>query len=334
MGFAPAGFNVEDDRRRIDMMTFKGRTKRTAVVMGALTLALWLTATGGALAATTVAFGAPPWPGVTVKTEIARQLLEAIGYQTKVSNAGWTIDLQGIARGDIDADLGIWLPTQKSTVDRLVKSGKVKLLTTNVPDAKYDLVVPDYVWKAGVHCICDLNKYADKFDHKIHGIEAGNDGNILMKNAIKHNTYNLGGWHLVPSSTAAMLTEAGRAIDKKQWIVFLGWKPHWMNIAYNLRYLKDPKKIWGGKSTVHTAINPAFAKNNPNVTRFLKQMVVSSKTQSQWIYDYGYEKQSLSDVSKTWIQEHLVTVTGWLEGVETADGKHSAADVIKSAFAS
>ena len=304
-----------------------GRVGRSAAF--ALLLAASVVA-GSAQAAPTVKFGAAPWPGVTVKTTVATQLLQAMGYETNVTKASWIIALQGVSRGDIDADLGIWMPTQKSTVDPLVQAGKIKLLVANVPDAQYDVVVPDYVWNAGVHSIADLNTHADKFEHKIYGIESGNDGNQVMIDAIDNNTYDLGDWRLQPSSTAVMLTQAGRAIKDKDWIVFLGWKPHWMNIEYKLRYLKDPKKIWGGKSTVHTAVNPDFVKNNPNVARFLKQMVVSSKIQSGWVYDYGYKNESADDVAKKWIKKHMDTVGGWLKGVQTADGGPAIAAVKKA----
>ncbi len=318
------------------MILFQDLRHRLRGVSAALILGLVLLLSGftTASAATMVKFGAPPWPGVTVKTAVARQLLDTIGYQTSLTNASWVIDLQSVARGDLDADLGIWMPTQKSTVDPLVKAGKVDLLVANVPDAKYDTVVPEYVWKAGVHCLCDLHKYPKNFDRKIYGIEAGNDGNEIMKNAIKNNTYDLHGWTLVPSSTAGMLAEAGRAIRHHKWIVFLGWKPHWMNIKYHIRYLQDPLKIWGGKSVVYTAANPQFVKNNPNVARFLKQMVVPSEIQSQWIYNYGYKHLTADHVAKTWIRHNLKTVGQWLQGVKTADGSKPAIQAVKAAFAS
>ncbi|MEJ2633076.1 MAG: ABC transporter substrate-binding protein [Acidihalobacter sp.] len=287
----------------------------SALLLGATLCICGLTT---AAASTTVKFGVPPWPGVTVKTEVARQLLEAIGYQTAVTNAGYIIDLQGVSRGEIDADMAIWLPSQGSTVNPLVKSGKIKLL----------------IWKAGVHSIGDLQKYSSKFDSKIYGIESGNDGNQIMIDAIKNDTYNLKGWQLVPSSTAGMLAQAGRAIQQHKWIVFLGWKPHWMNIKYKLRYLKDPKMIWGGPSTVYTAVNPEFVKKQPNVARFLKQMVVYSKAQSQWIYDYGYKKQPADAVAKAWIKSNMGTVAKWLKGVKTADGSKPAIEAVKTKFAS
>jgi len=138
----------------------------------------------------------------------------------------------------------------------------------------------------------------------------------------------------VPSSTAGMLSQAGREMKAHKWIVFLGWKPHWMNIKYDIRYLKDPKKIWGGQSSVHTAANPQFVKSNPNVARFLKQMAVHSRIQSKWIYDYGYKNQPAGQVATSWIKGHMHTVAKWLDGVKTADGSKPAIEAVKAAFSS
>src|SRR5699024_1125663 len=134
-------------------------------------------------------------------------------------------------------------------------------------------------------------------------------------------------------STAAMLAEAGRDIKKKKWIVFLGWKPHWMNIKYDLKYLEDPEKIWGGGSSVWTAINPEFKKNNPNVTRFLKQMIVPSVIQSEWINDFGQKHMKKSEVARNWIADNMDVVAKWLDGVTTADGSGPALDAVKKALA-
>ncbi|NNC24010.1 ABC transporter substrate-binding protein [Salinisphaera sp. USBA-960] len=300
----------------------------------ALLFAVGVAFTANAGAATTVKFGAPPWPGVMVKTSVARHLLEAIGYETDLTKSSWVINVHGIADGSIDVDLGIWMPTQKSTIQPMADAGKIRLLVKNVPNAKYDVVVPEYVWDAGVHCICDLDKYAEKFDHKIYGIEAGNDGNQTMNDAIKNDTYNLGDWNLRPSSTAAMLAEAGSKMEDKKWIVFLGWKPHWMNIKYDLRYLKDPKEIWGGGSSVLTAINPDFADAHPNLETFFKQLVVPTKIQSGWINKYGHKNQKLDSVAQDWIKNNHDVVAKWLKGVKTADGEKDAMDAVKAEFPS
>jgi len=273
-------------------------------------------------AGNTVKFGAPPWPGEKVKAEIASQVLTAIGYDVEVMDAGWAIVLQGVASGDLDVDMGIWKPTQNSMVDPMLESGEIKKVVTNVEDAQYGVVVPQYVCAAGVTSLADLNGAADRFEHKIYGIEAGNDGNKIMEDAIANNVYELGSWKVVPSSETGMLTEARRSIDKEQWIAFLGWKPHWMNIEMDLCYLDDPEAIWGEESsTVSTVANPQFLEAQPNVAAFLRNLVIPASIQSDWIYSYGYQQEPLQKTASDWIGNNLDTIEQWLDGVKSADGK-------------
>lgn len=284
-----------------------------------------------AAADNSVEFGVPPWPGERVKAEVATQVLEAIGYDTGKVSAGWAIILQGVAKGDIDVDMGIWKPTQNSMVDPLLEKGKVEMVVTNIEDAKYSIVVPQYVCDAGVTSIADLHKKADKFNAKIYGIEAGNDGNQIVLDAIENDTYNLSGWELVPSSTAGMLAQAKRKIRQQEWIAFLGWKPHWMNVILDLCYLDDPEKIWGGGSTVHTVANPEFLDTHPSLATFLENMVIPADVQSDWIYTYGYKDKPLEKTASQWIKGNMDMVNSWLQGVKTADGR-AAAKVFKSAY--
>src|SRR5699024_3474216 len=159
------------------------------------------------------------------------------------------------------------------------KDGHVVIAGTNLKDALYGIVVPDYVWKAGVHSIADLHKYPDKFGKVIYGIDAGSDGNLIVKKAIENGTYDLQGWEVRPSTTAAMLAQAGRRMKSHKWVAFLGSKPHWMNVAYHIKYLKDPKGIWGGKYVIYTIANKKFMQDSPNLARFLKQFAVTSEAQ-------------------------------------------------------
>ena len=53
---------------------------------------------------------------------------------------------------------------------------------TNLEGAGYGIVVPQYVADAGVKSLADLGANKDKFDGKFYGIEAGNDGNRIIRN--------------------------------------------------------------------------------------------------------------------------------------------------------
>ena len=54
--------------------------------------------------------------------------------------------------------------------------------------AGYGIVVPTYVADAGVKTLADIGKFKDKFDGKIYGIEAGNDGNRIILDMIESRT--------------------------------------------------------------------------------------------------------------------------------------------------
>src|SRR5699024_6864256 len=91
--------------------------------------------------------------------------------------------------------------------------------------------------------------------------------------------------------------------------------------------------LWGpngGKNAIQTVANKAFVDKHPNITRFLKQMDVGSKVQSEWIYDYAYKDNPADEVAREWIQAHPNIVSQWLDGVTTADGNTAAFEAVKA----
>lgn len=295
--------------------------------------AFLLLAAGMAMAAPTVRFSTPPWPGVEVETEVVSQIFEAMGYQTETVPAAPTLGIKSVSTGEVDIVLAVWIPSQKSTLESVMAEGNIAIAGTELDDALYGIVVPDYVWEAGVHSIADLHKYPEKFGKVIYGINPGSDGNLLVKEAIHNGTYNLKGWRVVPSTTAAMLVQAQRKIRQHEWVAFLGWRPHWMNIAMDIKYLKDPKKIWGGGYRILMIANKEFLKKHPEIDQFLEQFEVTADTQSTWIYKYSFKHIDKSKVATHWISHHMDQVRSWLEGISAVNGK-PAAQVVSQAFKS
>lgn len=278
---------------------------------------------GSAQAASdTVVFGTPPWPGLTVKTEITGQLLHALGYKTKTKKLGVPFIYRDLSSNKIDAYLGGWMPTEKQQLEPLLAKNQVVNLGPNLDGAVLGLAVPDYVWKSGIHSVKDLTEHADRFDKKVYGIESGSEINNSVSTAIKKNDENMGQFHLVASSTAVMLTQVKRAISQHKPIVFMGWRPHWMNIAFNMRYLKGRKNssIARINSKVLTIVSNDLANKQPNVKQLLEQIHIDTKTQSQWINDYSHKKGDLKKVAGRWLTNHPEIVSTWLEGVTTSQG--------------
>ncbi len=100
--------------------------------------------------ATQVSFVAPPWPGVTVKTEIMAQILAPLGYTNERQELSSTVGYKTLQTGDSDVFLAGWLPAQQDSYDAAMDDGTIIDLGNNVTGARMGFAVPDYVYEAGV----------------------------------------------------------------------------------------------------------------------------------------------------------------------------------------
>ena len=224
------------------------------------------------------------WTGVTAKTETLSWMLEQLGYKTDIVTASVPIMFQSLARDERDAFLGLWLPTQRSMIKEYMRNGEIEVVTKNLEGAKYTVGVPDHVYEAGVTHFEDLDEYKDKFEGTFYGIEAGNDGNKIIKSMICDDAYGLGDWKITPSSAAGMLAQVGRAQKNDEWIAHLAWEPHPMNLKYNIRYLDGGADYWGpnkGGADVYTMTRDGYGWQCPNVGQLLENYTFTLKQQNK-----------------------------------------------------
>lgn len=272
----------------------------------------------------TLDFGVPSWPGITVKTAIAEQLLNPLGYETSVQEIGLQVIYQGIESGDIDVFLGAWLPAQREMFNPRKESGVLIDVANNVDGAQMTLAVPEYLFDDGLQSFADLDDYRDQLDGEIHGFGAGSAASEILNNAIDNDTWGLGDWQLVDTSEVAMLSAARNAISREEPIVWVGWTPHWMNLELPMRYLEDPEDLFGennGESDVLTLLRSDYAEANPNVVAFFEQFTFSAEEQSWMIQAFGQEERDLTEVAEQWINEHPERIETMLADVTTTDGE-------------
>tara|TARA_R110000824_G_scaffold129584_3_gene291031 strand:+ start:13138 stop:14076 length:939 start_codon:yes stop_codon:yes gene_type:complete len=272
----------------------------------------------------TLDFGVPAWPGITVKTAIAEQLLNPLGYETSVQEIGLQVIYQGIESGDIDVFLGAWLPAQREMFNPRKESGVLIDVANNVDGAQMTLAVPEYLFDDGLQSFADLDDYRDQLDGEIHGFGAGSAASEILNNAIDNDTWGLGDWQLVDTSEVAMLSAARNAISREEPIVWVGWTPHWMNLELPMRYLEDPEDLFGennGESEVLTLLRSDYADANPNVVAFFEQFTFSAEEQSWMIQAFGQKERDLAEVAEQWINEHPERIEAMLADVTTTDGE-------------
>jgi glycine betaine/proline transport system substrate-binding protein len=200
----------------------------------------------------------------------------------------------------------------------------VETIGANLEGAKYTLAVPDYVAEAGVKTFADIAKNADKFKKKIYGIEPGNDGNRLILDMIKKKSFDLGGFKLVESSEAGMVSQVMRAVPKQEWVVFLGWAPHPMNSKIKMVYLSGGDDFFGpnyGGATVYTNTRKGYSAECTNVGALLKNTKFSLEAENEIMSSILDKKMKPAAAAQTWLKANASTWGNWLAGVKTFDGK-------------
>ena len=298
-------------------------------------LAAALIFSGPAFGAQKVRFGSVSWTGVTIKTELGKYILDSLGYETSISNLSVPIVYKALDMGDVDIFLGNWMPSMETIANTFFEKGTVVKYVANMTGAKYTLAAPSFVVDGGLKDFSDIAKYADKLDHKIYGLEAGNDGNLIIQSMIDNNTFGLGDFTIVATSEPIMLSEVKTLSKEGKWVVFLGWSPHYMNEIIDMKYLtgstEDTFGQNNGTATVFTNIRKGFDKKMPNVGHFLKNFIfpISMINEVSLMMQNDNELHH-GEAGLAYLKTHPEVYKGWLAGVTTADGSQSALPVFEA----
>lgn len=304
-----------DGKRR----TLKKALAGLALLGGALVFSACGGSGGGGASGEPVKFGTVDWPEAIAKTNVSATMVEALGYETEVQQLSVPVIFKGLEQGDLDLFVEAWFPTMDTNM-KAVDPQSVESITTNLPEATFSVAVNKEACDAGVKSHEDLDRYKEEFGGKIFGIEPGNDGNQVVIDMIKNDTYGLGDWEIVESSTNGMLSEVDRAIQDGKWIAFTGWEPHYMGQKYDMCLLEDPEGAWGGPSRVETLANADFGEENPELYQLFEQLKVDKEIQGNWIDLIDNSGKEPEQIATEWLQDNPEITDRWLNGVEAADG--------------
>ncbi|MEZ2875446.1 glycine betaine ABC transporter substrate-binding protein [Pseudomonas lundensis] len=246
------------------------------------------------------------WSDSVATTHVAAEVIkQKLGYDVKLMPVATGIIWQGVATGKLDAMLSAWLPVTHGEYwaknkDKVVDYGP------NFKDAKIGLIVPEYV---NAQSIADLKE--DKgYKQKIVGIDAGSGVMLKTDQAIKD--YGLG-YKLQASSGAAMTSELGRAYAKNEPVVVTGWVPHWMFAKWKLRFLDDPKQVYGAAETVNSVGSKALDSKAPEVAAFLKKFQWASKDEIGEVMLAIQEGEKPEVAAREWVAKHPDRVAEWTQ---------------------
>ncbi len=244
------------------------------------------------------------WSDAVVATNIIKTVLEDKGYTVKIVPLSGAAMWQAVATGEADAMVAAWLPATHAAYNAKLKD-KVVDLGPNVTGAKIGWAVPTYVDIASVE---DIKKDPAKIGGKVIGIDPGAGLMKASEKAIKEYALPV---KLVEGSDATMVAALKDAYAKKEPIVITTWTPHWMFAEWDLKYLADPKGVFGGEETVNTVVSTKLKEEAPEAYKILDNFSLSLDDEQKVMVENNKPGADPAATAKAWVAANKAKVDAW-----------------------
>lgn len=168
-------------------------------------------------------------------------------------------------------------------------------------------VVPSYV---DAVTIDDLIEKKDRFDETILGGDPAWGISEAADQALQE--YDLP-YRIIYSSEEAMVAGLQAAITRNEWVVITGWRPHMIWAKFDLRYIEDPKNVFGEEPHWHYVLGrEGFEEDFPEATAFFKKFALDNDDVANltyWIIEDDLDSDQAAD---RWIEENEAKIEDWL----------------------
>ena len=252
-----------------------------------------------------IVFGDLDWASAQFHNRVAQFILEA-GYDCSTDVIpGSTLPIyNGMARGDIDIAMEIWVPNVQDWWDEETAKGTVEAVGIAFPDAVQGWFVPRYLVEgddapaAGLTSVADLPDYASVFEDP-EDPDMGRFYNCIAgwgcedANTRKMAAYGLNEsfTNFRPGTGGALAAAIESSILREEPIVFYYWGPTWVlgKVGDQVIQLEEPEydaEIWNAMMaadppdsatqataypviTVEIGVNSEFGAQAPEIVAFL-----------------------------------------------------------------
>ncbi len=243
------------------------------------------------------------WTDGESMAALLQNQIEALGYKVKIEDLTVNGPLYAaLAQGDVDIYASAW--PEVTQAEYMKEYGDdIESLSAYYEGAVLTIAVPSYT---DIDSLDQLKANADRFDGKIIGIEPG-AGLTEVTETSMIPEYDLEGTYtLETSSTAAMLTVLGDAIDKKEDVVVTLWRPFWAYNEYDVKDLKDPLGAMGKPEALHVLAHKGFSEEHSDIADLIKELKLDDEAYGNLeglVTGDEYDGDSAGAV-KTWISEN------------------------------
>lgn len=250
----------------------------------------------------TINIGLFNWDEAIAVSHLWKHVLEEEGYDVNLTEADPGAVFLGLADGDFDLVLDVWLPNTHAEYLKQYGDDIVELGAWN-NEAKLAIAVNK---DAPVDSLEDLAKSADKFDNQIVGIEPGAGLTKLTTEEVIPS-YGLQKMEYTTSSTPAMLAELKAATKDDENIVVTLWQPHWAYDEFPLKNLEDPKGTLGDAETLNSYGSKTFESDFPEVATWMNNFKMDSENLNSLenaMFNENDDTSKYDEVIAKWLADH------------------------------
>jgi len=267
--------------------------------------------------------GVVDWTDLHVVNGVAKALLEELGYKVSLQMEPATPQVfEKLASRRIDVFMGYWTPAMSPIAEPYFSSGAVETISSNLNEARWTLAVPDYVYEQGLRNFADISRFSEKLQGRIYGLEKGSSGNAAILDMIDSDAFGLKDFKLIETTERIMMAQVKGKVRRGQWIVFMGWQPHPMNINYSIRYLGGGDDYFGpdyGAAIVNTTVRSGLTEQCPNLRRFFTNLTFKASIEEEMMDQVG-KFVPVDRAVRHWMYQNPGQVKEWLQGVTYFNG--------------
>jgi glycine betaine/proline transport system substrate-binding protein len=249
----------------------------------------------------TLTIGYVDWTEGIAMTHIVEEIIESrmdITVNKRKGYVGQVLD--SLAMGTNDIFLDHWLAAD-SSMDEMSDFNDLGI---NYKDACMGLVVPEYM---DVDQIPELKEY-DGTKRQIIGIDEGSDVMQQTRTALK--AYDLD-YKLAIGSGPAMVHQLQQKVENQEPVIVTGWRPHWKFGRFDLKFLDDPKKIYGARKNIHTLSRKGLEEDHPRITAFLRNFRMNTRQLANLMEMFA-QSNDWENAAERWCANHSALIDQWM----------------------
>lgn len=198
-----------------------------------------------------------------------------------------------VAEGKADFSTAAMLPSCEAL--EVEYRGQMENLGSNLDGCKLGLIVPSYV---EINSITEMKSSANKFKNKIYSLQRRTSLGRMVGEALE--SYEISGYTVEYDEEKVMLEALHKAISNKEWIIITGWQPHYMFSVYDLKYLQDPKMVFGSEDHCATLVKQGLKEENMELYQIVKNFKLNMTAVNHALWEIN-KGTSIKDAAQSYL---------------------------------